>query len=256
MIACLIALWLVALVIRHRSSERPSEGNPLRLPNAPSPELRRLALWLFVWVLVSAAAVEGWYRFHEWRVPRSPSWSVAWPRDNPTFTQNILDEKVKTILRYDDAVSASWQDPDGVGWYMIYLRWLPGRTAAHLATLHTPNVCLTASGHSVESVPNIVYLPVRGLKLPFREYIVNDTGVPAYVFYCLWEDRAQAQFFKTQLLTYNNRLAGVLTGQRNCGERSLEVMIQGVHSLKDAEASLVRKLNSLVQVGAPAGDRF
>jgi hypothetical protein len=189
-------------------------------------------------------------------VPRSPSWSVAWPRDNPTFTQNILDEKVKTILRYDDAVSASWQDPDGVGWYMIYLRWLPGRTAAHLATLHTPNVCLTASGHSVESVPNIVYLPVRGLKLPFREYIVNDTGVPAYVFYCLWEDRAQAQFFKTQLLTYNNRLAGVLTGQRNCGERSLEVMIQGVHSLKDAEASLVRKLNSLVQVGAPAGDRF
>jgi len=252
MIACLISLWLLALLMSGRSSNPPPPVRPIRFSGAPSQPLRRLAFGLLLWVVASGAAVELWYRMHEWRLPRSVSWSLNWPRANPSFSETPVGEKAMTLLRYDQAVSASWREPDGTGWYMIYLRWLPGRVAAHLANLHTPNVCLTAAGHAVESLPDLVYLPVHGLKLPFREYILNDGGEPAYVFYCLWEDRAQSQFFKTEMLTYDSRLSGVLAGQRNCGQRSLEVLIHGVRDIKEAEGALVRELNNLVQVGTTA----
>jgi hypothetical protein len=85
--------------------------------------------------------------------------------------------------------------------------------------------------------------------LPFQSYVVKDESGPLHVFYCLWEDRASVQSFSTTTMTYANRLAPVLAGRRNSGERSLEVAIWGIPDAQDAEAALARELEKLVSLG-------
>jgi hypothetical protein len=91
-------------------------------------------------------------------------------------------------------------------------------------------------------------VPVHGLQLPFRSYVVRGENGPVHVFYCLWEDRANAQYFRTTSMSYANRLAPVLAGRRNPGQRSLEIAISGITDQGEADAALTRKLESLIKV--------
>jgi hypothetical protein len=69
-----------------------------------------------------------------------------------------------------------------------------------------------------------------------------------HVYYCLWEDRASAQSFRTTTMSYANRLAPVLAGRRNSGERSLEVAIWGIADRQEAEAAFTRELGKLISL--------
>ena len=151
------------------------------------------------------------------------------------------------MLRYDEAVSAAWSD-EGKLWQMVFLRWNPGRIAVHLAKSHTPASCLTAAGKNLVSVSNLKYFQVGPLELPFRVYVVEESGRKGYVFYCLWEDRAAQQGFAATSLTYRNRLEPVLAGRRNLGQRSLEVAVWGFEDAPLAEAALVRQLEKVIRV--------
>ena len=171
------------------------------------------------------------------------------PWSNPTFSELPLTQKTKQLLRYDEAGSATWREDDGTQWQMIYLRWLPGRIAVHLAKSHTPDVCLPSAGRSVQANPDLDYLPVHGLRLPFRTYTMEETGKTSFVFYCLWEDRALEQVFQEMDLSdYGNRLNPVLEGRRNVGQRSLEVIVSGYADFDQAKAALVRQLQTMIKV--------
>ena len=215
-----------------------------------------LSLALLAWLVLVEAGVESWYRWHEARLPKSVLWSMEWPRDNPTFSQLPIGEKVTRMLRYDEGSIVAWRENNGTQWQMSYFRWLPGRIAVHLAKSHTPEVCLAAAGHTFDMLPNLAYLSVRGLKLPFREYILNEGSEPAFVFYCLWEDRGQEQAFQTTMLSYGNRLDPVLQGRRNVGQRSLEIVVRGYRDLGEAQNGVIGELNKFVRIskaGAKSG---
>src|SRR5205814_6930880 len=104
---------------------------------------------------------------------------------------------------------------------------------------------LTAAGHKLLAQSDLRLVEARGLQMPFRSYTVQgDTG-PIHVFYCLWEDRADAQSFSTMNLTYANRLEPVLAGSRNSGQRSPELAMWGLADESEAEAALTRELEKL-----------
>jgi hypothetical protein len=205
-------------------------------------------LSLLAWLLVVETGAELWYRSHEWRVPESTVWHVEFPRDNPTFRDLPFSDKTKQFLRYDEGCNGTWQTGGGQKWQAIFFRWNPGRIAVHLAKSHTPEVCLTAAGRELVSQSALHAISVPGLRLPFRSYVVKDESGPVHVFYCLWEDRAYAQAFRTTMMTYRNRLAPVLAGRRNSGQRSLEVAIWGIADQKEAETALASELQKLVKV--------
>ena len=173
---------------------------------------------------------------------------MEWPRNNPTLAEAPVPARTEQLLRYDEVRSAAWQENDGTRWQMTYLRWLPGRIAVHLAKGHTPEVCFSAAGHSVRPLGGLDYLPVHGLELPFLSYRVEDPGYKVFVFYCLWEDRAQSQFFETTMLTYGNRLGPVFAGRRNVGERSIEIVIAGIDDAQAARTAVIRQLEKLIKV--------
>src|SRR6185295_16125025 len=98
------------------------------------------------------------------------------------------------------------------------LHWRPGKTAAHLAQGHTPEVCLTAVGRELVSASELDWIESHGLRLPFRSYAIANCEPPVFVFYCLWDDRKGSRPFKTVALTYTDRLQLALAGQRNPGQ--------------------------------------
>jgi hypothetical protein len=203
---------------------------------------------LTAWLLLVESGTELWYRSHEWRVPENPAWHVEFPRDNPTFRELPFSDKTKQLLRYDEGCNGTWEQASEQRWQAIFFRWNPGRIAVHLAKSHTPEVCLTAAGRELVSQSGLRAVPMHGIQLPFRSYVVKDQNGPLHVFYCLWEDRASAQSFRTTRMTYASRLAPILAGRRNSGQRSLEVAIWGIANQDEADAALARELEKLIKV--------
>jgi exosortase/archaeosortase family protein len=235
------------------------------------------AFALFFWILLSEISIEAWYRAHEARLPHATQWTVAFPTDNPTFKQLPLSGRTREILRYDEGRSVAW-DENGTGWQAVFLRWDPGRTALRLAQNHTPEVCMTAAGRSLKVLSQLQWFEVSGapvsqsaktavddradssrsgvrrsevagtniLRLPFAIYEIKDTDRPFYVFYCLWNDRANTQTFETMGLTRGIRLAAVLAGIRNPGQRSLEIAVSGLDSTAAAKGAVQAELEKLI----------
>jgi len=260
LLACFVSLWLIA---RSAKREAPSAEREAPSGKRLAPRALRLApCALAAWLLAVELGTEFWYRSHESHLPQAPVWHVALPRENPTFRDLPFHEKAKQFLRFDEGLNGAWEDDQHRRWQATFLRWMPGRIAVDLATGHTPEACLPAGGRTLISQSGLHTVPVKGLQLPFRSYLATPdrnadfqlgpapAAAPLHVFYCLWEDRAGEQSFGAKSLTYANRLAPVLAGRRNSGQRSLEVAVWGIDSSAEAEAALERELEKLIQAGS------
>ncbi len=188
----------------------------------------------------------GQYRSHEARLPAGQQWTAVWPANQPAFRELSIPATARQILRYDEGRSAAWQQDD-CQWQAIFLRWNPGSAAQHLAQNHTPEVCLSAAGHILDPVADLQWIDVNGLHLPYRIYKITDAGHPFYVFYSLWDDRANVQGFETAFLTWGNRLAPVRAGLRNPGQRSLEIALTGDLDESRAKAAFQNQLPQIIQ---------
>ncbi len=218
-------------------------------PAEVSPSKRRLVpllLTLIIWFGVVEISVEAWYRWHEMRMPSATLWTMSWPTNNPTFKTAVLPDRTRQLLRYDEGRSVAWV-ADEIEWQAVFLRWNPGRTAVHLAQNHTPEVCLTSAGHQLKTISDRTWFEAGGLRLPFIVYAVSDTRKPVHVFYCLWDDRTSAQGRGTLSLNYGNRLAPVLAGLRNPGQRSLEIALTGNLNEAQAAAAFQNQLQEIIQ---------
>jgi exosortase/archaeosortase family protein len=265
LVACFFCLWGLGVLLKNRKQkvESRNQGRKAEGGNENAERLKTKTLKvenrnefllsvfhisafsLAVWILLTEFSVEAWYRTHEARVPMATQWTVAWPTNNLTLKEMPLTAKAREILLYNEARSATWTDGDWT-WQAVFLRWKPGRRAMHLAQGHTPEICLTAAGHEVKTISPQVWFDVKGLQLPFSVNAVTDTPRPVFVFYCLWDDRSSALRNQDLAPTYGNRLALVLAGQRNPGQRSLEIAVSGPDNTAAAEAALAAELKQLI----------
>jgi exosortase len=231
-----------------RSAEEGAESREQKTENKNKFKLSALhisAFALVVWILLTEFSVEAWYRWHEVRIPVAAQWTVAWPVNDASFKELPLPARTLEILRYDEGRSASWQEGN-LAWQAVFLRWKPGRTAIHLAQNHTPEICMTGAGHTLNAISPQEWIEVNDLRMPFLAYQVTDAPQPFFVFYCLWDDRASAQGFETMGLTFSTRVTPVLAGLRNPGQRSLEIAVAGPDNAAEAEAALRGELQKLI----------
>jgi exosortase len=258
LLGCFFGLWGLGLLFRNSrpqmlkpkvAAETTAERTIPPLPRLPS--LQNIVLAMLVWIVVTETGVESWYRWHEAKLPRASKWTVSWPTNSPAFKRGALPAKTLEILRYDEGQSASWSD-SGQIWSAVFLRWNPGRTALHLAENHTPAVCLTAAGRTLKVISELQWFDLGGtglsLRLPFAVYEVMDGAKPYYVFYCLWDDRTTVAGFKTMGLKFENRMASVLAGRRNPGQRSLEIALIGPANAESAQAALLAALPKIIAI--------
>ncbi len=254
LLGCFFVLWGIGVWLAPAkaklevSSQQPATGSQNSKPSASELSVFRFpfsAVALTGWLLCVQVGVEGWYRWHETRLPAATVWQVAWPTNNPTFTERDIPVTSRQILRFDDGRNAGWQE-DNLNWQVIFLHWQPGRAAVRLAQNHTPEVCLAAVGHQLTGGRELQFLAVNGLKMPFRFYQLTDTPQPVFVAYCLWNDRAGSRKFETSSLTASSRIAAVRAGQRNAGQRSLEIALTGLSDLAAAQTAVQQLLEKII----------
>lgn len=242
-----------------QSSEFPANGSPSSVLSPPpsdfvppsrgpvvpkSISMARLSAFGLL-LLAGEIGIRLWYA----SAPRvvTAEWRAEFPRSASSFKVVALPDAAQKILRYDEGESASWLEPDGTRWQMIYLRWQPGRVAATLARNHTPEVCLPAAGKSLRGQSEISGVKAGNLALGFRCFVTEQQGRPLHVFYSLWEDGVAEQRQATEMLTRSARLEAVRDRRRNRGQRVLQVAVWGARDTAHAEELLRAELPKLIQ---------
>lgn len=235
------------------SASAPSPVSPPRTAARAIP--RPILVGVLVWLGLVQLATEAWYRRREHGVAPQPAWSLAWPQQMPKFKTEEFSDPVRRMLLYDEALGASWQDPDGTHWLGYFFRWLPGNSRAKTTQVHNPEVCLPSGGMTKIAGHGRREYAVGALRIPFETFTFRDQNHVAHVFYCVWQskistatnspepepERAPMGGWKTR-----DRLRNALHGERHFGQQVLEILIFNAPDFAQAEAAFRRRLPELV----------
>ena len=244
---CLFGLWIASLIMMRRGnafSISPKIENSRPAVHSNWPLLGSLAAWL----LLVEAGVQVWYRAHQNFT--SSQWAVTWPESETNYKPVPIPPAAETLLRYNDGGGATWEAADGRQWMMYFFRWLPGRTAARFLKVHRPDICLPASGRTMERDNGIQILPVNGVNLPIRSYRFDDRGVPLHVFYCYWDARSSYETVavaESEDWSPRGRLRTALQGRRDIGAQMLEIIVWGYRDDNEAREALARELAQVIR---------
>jgi exosortase len=275
-ILCTLALWGLALLLRSPKSKvqgpkseevglkttdnetfknaeilktetlKAESGNEFQL--SAFKNVRGLAISLLIWLVLVEAGVQTWYRSREAHLKPGPTWTLNFPRDNPTLKDLPMDATTRNLLRFDEGEQAAWSEPDGTQWEAFYFNWLPGRVAGYLAKRHTPEACMPAAGWKMRSGPELMVVKVNGIELPMRHYVFERQGDSLQVFQCRWEGGMGKEAYVQHETTRFNLLRGIWAGRGNKGQKVLEIIISGCEDSEQAKAALVRQLEKLITV--------
>jgi exosortase len=249
LLICLFGLWLLSLFMRRRSpaSSPPSNIDSQRaLLRFSWPLLVSLAFWF----LVVETGVQIWYGRHQ--SIGSSRWVVQWPSSEGAYKAMSIPPEAENLLRYNEGGGAAWHGADGHPWMMYFFRWFPGRTAALFVKVHRPDICLPASGMTMERDRGLRLLAVNGVKLPIRSYRFDDHGAPLHVFYCYWDARSSYESVaqaEEEDWSPRGRLRAAWRGRREIGAQMLEVVVWGYEDDEKANEALQRQLAQIIRLG-------
>lgn len=247
LMVCLFGLWIVSLIMMRRPdafSIAPTtdhQSTPIRVNWAM---LGALAIWF----LLAEVGVQFWYASH--KPFTSSRWSVRWPEAESDYKKVPIAPEAETLLRYNEGGGASWNGDDGHQWLMFFFKWAPGRTAARFVKVHRPDICLPASGRTMEQDKGIRMLEVNGVKMPIRSYRFNDHGSPLHVFYCYWDARSSYETVSSAVAedwSPRGRLRAALQGRREIGAQIVELVVWGYQDDAEAEQALARELGAVIR---------
>ncbi len=248
LIACLFGLWLVSLWMMRRGSGSISpaeiEDRPVGVRFSWAP----FAV-LAVWLILAECAVQIWYGSHQ--TITSSRWAVLWPGSENNYKSVPIAPEAESLLQYNEGGGASWEGGDGHHWLMFFFRWFPGRTAARFVKIHRPDICLPASGRTMERDNGLRMIRVNGVSLPIRSYRFDEAGTPLHVFYCYWDARSSYENEASAVRedwSFRGRVRAALEGRREIGAQILEIVVWGYEDDGEANKALARELDRVVRV--------
>ena len=249
LIVCLFGLWLVSLIML-RCGKTPQIPSPPSSQNAPTHFSSGLLIGLAIWLLLIEVSVQIWYRAHQ--IAASSRWAVHWPESENNYKPVAIAPEAESLLRYNEGGGAAWEGDDGHQWIMYFFKWLPGRTAARFVKVHRPDICLPASGRTMERDNGLRMIAVNGVNMPIRSYRFDDRGSPLHVFYCYWDARSSYESAAGAVAedwSVRGRIRAALQGRRDIGAQILEIIVLGYQDDDEANAALARELGRLVRTG-------
>lgn len=207
-----------------------------------------VGLTMLLWLVATEIGTEMWFRAHEKNFVANVNWSVAWPEGAARFKKTELPENSRIILRCNSTESALWQDDVGNDWSAFVLNWNPGRNSAQLAKGHRPDICFPAAGAKLVNDFGRVVVPVDGFDIPFRYQSFESRDKLLHVFYCLWSDKvAAANASANESASRGGRIQAALAGERNLGQKVLEIVICGPETRDEAIALLHSQARALIR---------
>lgn len=248
LLVCLFGLWLLSLVMQRHANAVTETG----FTGSKAGSLRfsgPLLAALVVWMVLVEGATQVWYQTSSTETRR---WVVHWPTSESGYKSVPITPEAETLLGYNEGGGGAWEASDGHQWMMYFFRWFPGRTAARFVKVHRPDICLPATGRTMERDNGIRLLSINGVNLPIRSYRFDDRGAPLHVFYCYWDARSSYESVAAATQedwTARGRLRAALKGQREIGAQMLEVVVWGYEQDAEASEALRRQLTQIIRFG-------
>jgi len=243
-VAVMAGVWGLASLLRKTPFGPASTISAVATRRLP----RAVLLGGACWLLAVEGVVEWWFRAHEADMIESPRWSIAWPEEQPGFSNLEIGETALAMLRCDEARSAGWRDARGYQWKLNFLRWEPGRNSAQLAKSHRPEVCLPGAGLRLSADLGVAPVSVTDFELPVRRYVFTQQGRPLHVYYAIWEDRLPTR--QRALIedgSMASRLASVAAGKRHLGQQVLQLAILGPTDTDEAFNVFQTEIKNLIR---------
>lgn len=247
LVFCIGGLWLIAALMNRGSKTEPSRAPKSDVPAGRVPTLAFASVLLITGVVAEIGTV-AWFHVRERNLPPAVMWTADWPASAKNLKAEEFSERTWTILKYNEGKAAAWTSPAGNRWTAYYLRWEPGRVAQNLASAHTPDVCLPATGMRLISEEGVRNVEIEGLTMPFTAYIFESSTRRAWVFHCLLDDRPGGESRVAEPLSRASRIRNALEGRRNLGQRILGISITGPSSLEAAEQELRQTLSQMISI--------
>jgi exosortase len=252
LLVCLLGLWLLCLLVS-RNPNSALQWSKVDVISAPRPprKLSGLLAGVGIWICLAEAGVQTWYDLHQQSVTNT-RWAVHWPVSQRRYRSVSIPLEAKRLLRYDEGGGGQWEAADGHLWMMYFFCWFPGRTAALFVKNHRPDICLPASGMTMERDNGLRLVGVNGVNLPVHSYRFDDRGTPLHVFYCYWDARSSYENVaaaEEEDWTACGRLRAALRGRRETGAQMLEVVVWGYEDDKAASQVLQRQLAQIIRLG-------
>lgn len=202
---------------------------------------------LLVWLVLSFAGAEVWYRVHERALIKRPAWQARWPQGNDTNVPLTVPESTRVILHYDTAKTAAWEEPPGVHWWSFFALWKPQRAALQLVRSHSPEICLPAVGRMFRGTRPGVNVDASGVSLNFQSYEFEQNGRPLFVFVCIQDDKwTGTEESDSGEWSLPGRVRAAWQGKRNLGQRLLEVAVLGYDDFTQAREALAKTTAAIV----------
>jgi exosortase len=248
MVICLVALWGISEWIRPKGAD---EGK------ATAHDTWRIAFptWFVavgcVWLVAAEVFTNGWYTYHEKKLPPPKQWHVAFPREAQSFREGKFADRTLALLKFNRGGTADWIADAGYPFQMYYLDWDPGRVSKFLSSSHYPTVCMPATGLKLVSEMGVWDCKLGELQVPFATYIFDERGRDVYVFHAIIEDRPlrEGEHFSYRQVTSSERLDSVMRGERNLGQHVIGIALRGAASPNDAREIVVRVLKNVIRPG-------
>jgi exosortase len=248
-VASFFCLWAMALWLRTNREHGIFDFAP-RSPmlHAPCSMPRGYLMAVGCWALCVAGANELWYQAHESKKLGDFQWSVRFPTNAPAYMQIDLTPAMLSKMGSDIDAAGEWADDAGLHWTAYFFRWNPTSIESVLrARIHRPERCLPAAGLRLVADGGLVYFQTGNLQLPFRQYTYESEGRVLQVFFCQWEDGDEKQggMWESKLA---DRIRSVLVGRRKLGQQTLELILTGSDTLKEAAQALRTEIPSLIKM--------
>jgi len=222
---------------------------PRFLPGSPN-ALRLCSVGLIGWCALMEFVVEGWYRWHEQRVPHTFTWSTQAPAHALHYLEQPLEPMVTNLMRQDQGYKATWRDDRGATWQMFFLRWDRAKTARRRAELesgrtHNPEICMTAAGFRMERLLGTTAYQRQDLRLVFDRYQFDWNGEPVFVFFTI-DDPLTGAVGAYRLSSPQKRLRRAWSGSRSLGQTVIELAVVGFRDADEAESAFQIALDSVI----------
>ena len=113
---------------------------------------------------------------------------------------------------------------------------------------HRPDICFPAAGAKLVDDFGRVTLVANGVALNFRHLTFASGAKLLHVFYCLWSDKISPHEKPiVEDVSQTGRIQAVMQGERNLGQRVLEIVVTGPDSSDAAVEILKAQLPLLVK---------
>ena len=114
---------------------------------------------------------------------------------------------------------------------------------------HSPEISLPAAGRTFVQERPAIEVQTAVLPLRFRVYEFEQRDRPLFVFVCIQEDKATQSRGVPESNDWNtrSRLLAVWKGQRNLGQRLLEIAVTGFDDFFRAREAFAATISQIVE---------